>query len=662
MPFARIAIRPGVDTEKSLTLNRGGISRSQLIRFLQGLPQKMGGWQAIPNLPALLGTCRGLLGWASLAGLPLVAAGTEQRLGVVMTGSLYDITPVYATTNPAVAFTTTSGSRSVSITDAGNGAQITDWINLETPVSVGGIVLSGMLQVAAVPGGGVYTVTAAAPATSSVASGGAVPSFATTNDSATVTVTLANHGLVVGQLFTVNVSTSVGGLTISGPYAVQSVPTGSTFTITALASASSTAAVSENSGNARIAYLLHSGTATNVPQYGYGAGNYGAGGWGVANVGTSISTLRQWSLDHFGQDLIASYPGGAIYYWQPPTVAPAQVLSGTSPLYNSVVFVMAQAQIVIAAGAESGGTLIPTLVRWSDSGNFTDWTPTAINQAGSYQIPTGSRIVAGLSIGLGALIWTDIDLWSMTYSGLPYVFGFNRVGVAVEAISMRSPVVVSGELVVWPSLRGFYRYDGSSVTPLPCPVWDFLFDNLDYTQKEQMFGGSNSLFNEIWWFFPYVGAGMAYVKWNYADNLWDYGVLDRTAWIDNNPLGNPIGADSTGLLQQHEVGNDANGAPMAWSFQTGYSDLADGDQYSFADMVIPDFVGNYTAVSLTIYAQDNPNYAPRVYGPFTIAPTTPYVNVRVRGRQVSMELSGDDLGSFVRLGAFRVRTAPAGRR
>ena len=661
MPFTRITLKPGVDTQKSPTLNRGGYSASQLIRFMEGQPQKIGGWQQLGGVAKFVGTCTGLHGWASLAGVPLLAGGTEQRLFVVVANALADITPIYATNNPAVAFSTTNGSTSVEITDATTSPSMGDWINLIVVVSVGGLVLSGFYLVSNVIDATHYTVTAASAATATVSGGGAVPSFATVNTSSTVTVTLANHGLTTGALFNVAVSTAVGGVTLSGSYAVT-VLTANTFTIQAATAATSSTSGSENGGNTRIEYLIHSGSATSYQLDGYGAGNYGAGDYGLANQASLWVYSRVWSLDHFGQDLIASYRYGPIYYWSPPTPAPAMVVSSTAPTQCMAAFVMSQTEILIAAGAESGGTLYPTLVRWSDSGDFTDWTPSATNQAGSFQIPSGSKVVSGLSIGLAALIWTDVDLWSMTYQGLPFVFDFNRVGVACETLSLRAAVVVSGETVVWPSQRGFYRFDGSSVSPLPCPVWDYLFENMDYSQNEQMFGGSNTLFNEIWWFFPRAGQGMGYVKWNFVENSWDIGSLDRTAWVDHSPMGNPIGADSTGLLQQHETGTDANGSPLAWSFTTGYSDMQDGDEYSFVDMVIPDFVGTYTSASLTIYGVDNPNGQPRTYGPFALTPQIPYSRVRVRARQIALEISGDDLGSTIRLGQFRVRTATAGRR
>lgn len=672
MPMQKLILRPGVDVQRSRTLNEGGISTSNLIRFFEGLPQKLGGWQQLSGVSPFIGTCRGLFAWADLDGNAYVAVGTEQRLQLVAQGTLNDITPYRRTTNNAPNFATTASSATVNITDASNGASVGDWVEIGTQVSIGGIVLLGFYQVAALINTNEYSITAAQQA-SSTASGGAVPVFATTNGQATVEVTLNNHNLSVGSLFPVNVSTAVGGLTIAGAYAVASVIDANHFTITASTSATSTASASENGGNAQINYLLPTGSAIDLYPAGYGEGQYGAGPYGEGSGTSGFTPLRQWSLDHFGQDLIANPSGGGLYYWQPPNIAPAQVLSASAPTACLAMCVMSQAQIILACGAESSGTLYPTLVRWCDEGDFTDWTPTVSNQAGSFQIPSGSKIVACLAIGLGALIWTDVDVWAVTYQGLPFVFDFNRLAAAAEAISLRSVAVGPGELVVWPSYRTFFVYDGASATPLPCPVWDFFYENMDFTQPEQLFAALNTLFNEITWHFPVspsspiynASAPMAYIKWNYLEKVWDYGQssqYQRTAWVDHSPYGNPIGADPIGLLQMHEVGYDANGVPMQWSWGTGFFDLDEGGDFGFVDFMVPDFLGSYSQINATIFATDAPNESYRTYGPFTLTPSTRYMNFRARGRQLAVQFSGADLGSFNRLGAVRYRVAPAGRR
>lgn len=686
MSFRTIKLAPGVDLEQTPTLNQTRLAKSSLIRFYMGLVQKLGGWQSL-TIQALIGTCRGLHGWADILGNPYLAAGTDQRLEVLIGGMLQDITPVVSTTNPAVAFSTVIGTPNVTITDAGYNPVAGDWINLQTQVAAGGLVLFGYYQAQSVPDGTHYVIKAASNATATVTNAGAVPAYTTSSGFATISVALAEHGLAPGGLFNAAVSTTVATVVISGPYNVTSVTNANTFVITAASTASATTTASENGGDARIQYLLPSGAALNTALLGYGAGDYGGGDYGGSASGSQITApLRQWSLDHWGQDLIASPSNGGIYYWQPPTVAPAALVSGSAPIYNTAVFVMSQVQILIALGAELSGVQEPLLIRWCDQGDFTDWTATATNQAGSFSLPNGSRIVNGLAVGLGALVWTDVDLWFISYLGFPLVFGFNQLAAECGLVSQRA-VAVAGNLVMWLSTRGFFSHTtGGGVTPLECPVWDFLFNNIDTSQLGQVTCAVNSLFNEMAWHFPLLTTSpyystqtpLGYVKVNYVENqAWDYGVssqYQRTAWTDVSPIGNPVGADTAGLLQQHEIGNDANGMAMEWSWQTGFFSLADGEEFIFVDMIVPDFKLSWSGappmIALQLLATDYPfandgGADALVCGPYSINAQNPgatqFVPCNVRARQVALAASGSDLGTFNRIGAIRFRVSPDGR-
>jgi hypothetical protein len=297
-------------------------------------------------------------------------------------------------------------------------------------------------------------------------------------------------------------------------------------------------------------------------------------------------------------------------------------------------------------------------------------------------------MVGGLAVGLGALIWTDVDLWTVSYIGFPLVFGFNRISTGCGLLSQRAAGVV-GSLIMWLSTRGFFTYaSGGGVTPIECSVWDFLFNNIDLSQAGQVHCAPNPLFNEMTWHFPLATssplynplAPMGYVKVNYAENLvWDYGLssqYQRTAWVGVSPNGAPAGADLAGLLQQHEVSKDANGAPMLWYWQTGFFSLQDGEDFVFIDMIIPDFVMEWQnappALTLELLATDFPFTVPdgvaTTCGPYAITAdassgtgATRFVPCNVRARQIALSVSGADLGTFVRLGAIRFRYAPDGR-
>ena len=675
MSVRKIKLLPGVNLEQSPTLNQTQIASCNLIRFFGGLVQKLGGWLQYAA-QTFVGTCRGLHGWADIQGNAYLALGTEQRLMVLEGGVIFDITPLAATDNPAVSFTTTATSASVKITDASRSPAAGDWIFLATQVSVGGIVLWGFYQIQTIISGTQYTVTAASAAPNNATNAGAVPYFTTSNGSAVVTVTLANHGLATGNTFTLSLSTTVNSLVITaGIYSVTYL-TANTFQITVASGTAGAGSPSAymNSGNAQIQYLLPSGYAVNTAVTGYGIGDYGSGDYGLAGAGSAVAMLRQWSLDHWGQYLIASPANGGIYYWNPPTITPATTVPN-SPLYSTAVFVLPQAEIMMALGAETGGTQQPLLARWCDVADFTDWTASATNQAGSYSIPIGSALIGGLAVGLGALVWTDTDLWSVTYLGFPLVLGFNHISNADGLISQRAAAVI-GNQVLWLAKQLFYAYTiGGGVQMLECSVWDFLWNNIDQSQLAQVFAAPNSAFGEIAWHFPlltsspYYSAStpMGYVKFNVGLKVWDYGCsaqYQRSAWVDRTAVGGPSGADLSGLLQQHEVGFDANGSAMLWNFQTGYIDLSEGEDTMFCDLIIPDGVfQNAPNLAANILGTDYPNVAPIAAVTQTIVMgTTPEITFNMSARQLSFGLSGADLGTSFRLGAFRVRASFDGKK
>jgi len=680
MATTRLQIRPGVDTIQTPTDVRDQFVDSNLIRFFEGRATKLGGWGRLSSTP-LTGICRGMFGWADFNGNPYLATGSDQKLQVLNGGKLIDITPITHTSNFTPAFAMTAGSPTVTVTDAGYTPSPGDWINLVTAISVGGGVLQGPYQVVSLGVSPTYTVTAAFNAVAND-SPGAVPTYTTTTGSSTVSVLLPNHPYQPGDTFTVGASTAVGGLTLSGAYTVQTRVDASHFTITASASASSNATVVENTNRAQVQYLIPSGVAWNTPAgtSGWGAGNWGAGDWGGSQSGPGSSTIlpiRCWSFVNWGQDLIANYYDGPIYYSQPPAPSVAQVLPN-SPLHSTTIVGIAQAQIIMALGTETGGTQFPTLIRWCDSGDRTDWVASATNQAGSFQIPTGSAIIGALVVGLGVLIWTDVALWMATYNGLPFVFGFKQVAISCELISMRSAIAI-GNRIIWPSDRSFFQFNGGSVDPLNCTVWNWMFDNIDDTQKEATFGALNTLFDEVAWHFPVKPSSpiydpanpMAYVKYNYVDNVWDKGFssqYQRTAWVDHSPMGNPIGSDGAQLLQQHETSFDADGTAMVWFARTGYGTLQDEGQYWFIRQFIPDFLDDFapgvTNVTklISFYGQDFPGHTPKIYGPYPVGTKTPYQNLNIRHRQLALQVGGNDLGTSTRFGALRLLGAPGGRR
>lgn len=672
MPFQKITLRPGINVEFTPTLNEAGWSASNGIRWREGLPEKQGGWLELTST-ALTGVCRQLHAFEDLSNILYLVAGTDQRLEVFSSDGLTDITPIRHTSNLTSAFSTTSGSATVTIHDVGFGSVAGDWINIPTYYGVGGVVLQGFYQIASAIDADNYTITAGSNATSTVALGGHTSLFNTTNGSSTVTVTLPNHGLAVNDFYTVHVSTAVGGITLSGLYIVQTVPTADTFTITASGGASSTTSGYENSDQANIHYLISSGLASTTALQGYGAGAFGEGTWGESSASSASTPLRIWTLDNFGQNLVASYTGGAVYEWIPPVGLdnPATVVA-TAPTINAGIFVaMPQAQ-VIAYGSETGGTQDPLLIRWSDAGDYTEWTAAADNQAGSFRLSKGSTIVGGMQAPQVGLIWTDTDLWAMQYVQPPFIYSFSTLGTGCGLIAQNAATAL-GRSTYWMSLKGFYSFSDAGVQPMSCSVWDIVFKDLDSMNTDKIIAAGNSLFNEVMWFFPSQSGGTGeidmYVRMKDGQNgqTWDYGSLVRTAWIDQSIFGAPVGVDADGLMQQHEVAVDANGEIMQDVYVTsGYADLSDGTLFMFVSEIIPDFLwtgstADTPSVTLTVYAKDYPSDSPRTFGPYTVTDATQYIRLDARARQLAFKIECSQLGVFWRLGAIRYLAAPAGR-
>jgi hypothetical protein len=666
VPINTVRLRPGIDVEMTPTLNSMGWSQAQAIRWREGLPEKLGGWSHINGIVPFTGIGRGLHAWADLNGVPYIAVGTEQRLQTLSSGTLIDITPIAATSNITMPFTTTALSTTITITDPTRNPNVGDWINIITLSYVNGISLQGFFQVTSIVSANQYTITAPSAATSG-GTGGVTLNFSVTSGSPTVTFTLGAATFQQGSFITIGVPTPIAGLTLSGSFPVS--VSGTTNTFTAGATATSTANASENGGAVRVQYLAPTGLVSNTPASGYGIGIYGLGLYGGNQPSpTALNPLRQWALDHWGAFLIGNYTGSTLYFWNPASSGPAIPTAGQTPSAINWSFVAMPQQMAVTLGADPGnGILDPNLVRWSDVADFTTWNASSANQAGSFRIPTGSRIVGGLQGPFFGCIWTDVDFWIMQYLQPPLVWGFNKIANGVGLLAPRGATVLNG-VVYWVSQDNFYKFDGSGVTILRCPVWDKFFKNLNLQQKEKVTCAPNSVFSEIAWYFPSsTGTGEvdSYIKVNVLEGSWDYGTLARTAWVDVNVLGTPIGADLNGNLQQHDLEGvyDADGQPLTSFIQSGFMSLSDGTFQVFMERLIPDLIlaGGTQRVTITVLVQNYPS-DPIYSVSFPVTPSIPYLITRLRGRVAAVKIASTDLGVFWRLGALRYLAQPAGRR
>lgn len=656
MPYNGIKLRPGINVEATPLLLEAGWSSCQLIRFFGGLLQKLGGWQRLSSSP-LTGICRGMIAWADLNGVPYIMLGTNSNLELFFNGELYDVTPIRRTSNVANSLSTVISTNVVTIHDPANGVSIGDEINIITYVSVGGLLLQGLYTVQSVIDANNYTINTATNATSTVTLGGNTSLFTTTLASGVVQVTLDNHGFPTGSIYTVHVSTTVASLVIFGVYLVGTVIDANNFQIAVTGSASSGTTAYENSDEVQYQYLIASGPVSNSTAMGYGDGGYGLGPYGIGASSSTIIPLRQWSMLNFGQDWVGCPTNGAIYLWDPSLGEvnnQATIISVNAPPQNTGIFLAMPQEQIVAYGAYDAVNMYqdPMLIRWCDVGDFTDWTPSTINQAGSYRLSQGSKIVGGIQGPQFGMLWTDLGVWQMQYINFPLVYGFNLIASGCGLIAMRAAGILSGN-VYWMSQNEFFVANGTTVQVLPCTVWDIVFRNLNFFQKDKITCAVNSYFNEISWYFPSLsglGENDTYVKFNAVDQTWDYGALPRTAWFDQSVYGPPMGTDSASLIQQHETSPDADGIAMLPSATTGWFRISEGSLYAFIDRIIGDFIYNGgNVMQVTVSVVNYPNDTPRTIT-FDVTSDIKYNIVRLRGRLAKITVASSDLGSFWRFG------------
>ena len=674
MPMASVTLRPGVNTQLSMALNEAGVSQSQLIRYDGGLIQTYGGWANYNGIVSL-STVRDLHPFKGFTDTEYLGIGATESLTVYNSAdvAISDITPQTYTSNPTPNFSISSGSLVVTVVDGGSSASIYNTVFFNTPVSIGNLLLNGPYKIQTVGGSSIYTIQSSIAASTTIASSGILPKFAVSSGSAVITVTLPNNNFlqVSGLFYDFIATTTVGGLTVQGPYEVASIIDSTNFTINATDLATTTvSSVTMNSSVAQLLYYITLGpqpAGSGFGDLGFGDGGFGTGAAISGGTGTPI-TATDWTLDNWGGVLLACPTDGAIYTWSENSgFTNAQVIT-EAPFFNGGMFVSMPQQIIVAwRSTQITGVQGPLRIRWCDAGDYTNWEADGTTAAGGFTIPNGSEIVGGLQAGTQGIIWTDIDVWVQQYIGGDLTFSHNKVGTGCGLIGPHAANVLNG-IVYWCGINSFYYLTDRGVQVLPCPVWDFVFQNLNSSNVRKIRCGVNSLFNEVTWYFPSASEteNDSYVKYDAQEQQWDYGSLSRTAWCDASILGNPFGTDTQGVLYQHESGTLTTGVSLPF-FRSGWWSISDGSDLAFVDFVMPDFIwGTYSGskdaqVNLTFYSVDYPGDAVRQYGPYTVTQATQYITPRIRGRLLSVLVQSQSQ-SFWRIGRLRYRFAPIGRR
>jgi hypothetical protein len=596
------------------------------------------------------------------------------------------ITPRDKLFSVAVQCRTQSGSPYVIIDVAGSEVTNSDTVYIKTQISVGGLVLFGLYPCTFVDGATLFQITATdtlgnlqlATSTVGAPGGGAVPQFTLTTNSPVVTITLADHGFETGDTFTVIVPVTAAAVTIYGNYIIQNVLASNQFTINASNAANGNATVFMNNGNAIFDIYKTPGAVPSA--LGYGVGGYGVGGYGTGVVTTTGTVgdpiyADDWTIDNWGQILVACPIGGPVFTWDPLSgILRASIITDGPPVNDGVFVAMPQQQI-IAWGSTFTGIQDPLLIRWSDVGDYETWLALPTNQAGSYRMPKGSRIVGCIQGPQQGLVWTDLALWAMQYVGPPYVYQFNEIGTGCGLISRKAATSMNG-VIYWMGQSQFFKMGAGGVEMITCPIWDVIFQDLDTDNLDNVRIAANSYFGEVTWYYPTIsgdGEPTKYAKYNVILNQWDFGTLTRTAWINQSVLGAPLGAgpaapsDEENYVYQHEVSPDADGTPMVSSFQTGYFAISDGEWKVFVDQIWPDMKWGYynglqdADLTITFYVADYPHQTAITYGPYAFNNQTNYITPRFRGRLMSIKMESSDIGSFWRIGATRYRFQQDGK-
>jgi len=494
--------------------------------------------------------------------------------------------------------------------------------------------------------------------------------------STTVTVTNTSHGAVTAARYVHTSADAVGdGITITQnqEYYITKVDDNS-FTITATTGTASSGSTAFGGGSVTGDYTINPGKTNAILGYGWGASTYSGSTFGTART-TSNVTLdpRIWTSDNWGEDLLASYtPNGKLYLFDESSPTARMTEVSNAPSQVDLVLISEPDRHAVAFGAHDGSNYDPLLIRWSDQEDYTTWTASATNTAGSQRLGSGNRIVAAKEARGQIYVWTDTTMYAMQYVGPPFTFGFQSLGKNEGPLGPHAAIVYN-DIAYWKSDRGFYAYDGS-IRLIECPVEDYIFDNLDSEQSQKAFAGACNDYNELWFFYQTKTATNdeidRYAIYSILDGSWALGTLERTAWTDHGVWKSPLAVGQDNYIYEHELttGVDANGSPLAayvesGSFELGSNDQEQGpgDRLVYLDRLIPDIDTSGT-VKFTLYTKRYPNGAETTKGPYSITDSTNKVDLRARGRTFRVRFENDDLGNAWRLGHNRVRMRSHGRR
>ena len=703
MPLKKILFKSGVNRENTRYTNEGGYYESEKIRFRQGTPEKIGGWLQI-SASTFLGLCRSLWSWVTLAAQNLMGVGTNLKFYIQNGGAYYDITPIRKTSTLSNPFTTATSTNSggyttITVADTANGATTGSYITIyysgSTP-TVGGVTITPGEYVIVSGGTNAYTISVAGTASSNTSGGGTVYISYQVNTGPEYAVPVVGWGAGTwGSGTWGNGGTSTNAIQLwnqmnagqslvygprGGPLYYWDAATGyqhTAFTVTIASPAVFT-----------LGYALDNGTAVTLTTTGYLPTGLVPGT--VYYVINSSSTTCNLSATFFGTAITTTGTQSGTHY----VAARGYPLSslggadGYTPLYQNTFTISDVNQFTICFGTNAIGstTLDPMLIRWSDANSLTTWYPAITNEARDIRLSHGSKIVTTVQNRQEIVVLTDASVYSMQYVGVPNVWNLQLLA---DGTSIAGPnaVALASDVTYWMGVDKFYKYDGR-VQTLSCDLRQYVFENINKNQFDQVFASTNEGFNEIWWFYCSGSSNTVdrYVIYNYLENVWYYGTMARTAWIDSGLNDYPIAATYSKNLVWHENGvNDCTdsvtGVAIDSYILSSEFDIDDGNNFGFVWRMLPDlkFDGSTATspqVTMTLYPMQNSgsgynsplSVAGSAYATSTRTSTYPIeaytgqIYVRVRGRQMAFKIEGNQLGLQWQLGAPRMDIRNDGRR
>ncbi len=688
MPLKKILFKPGTNQENTRYTNENGWYISEKVRFRQGTPEKIGGWQRISPY-TFQGICRFLWNWVTLSFDNLLAVGTNLKFYIERGGVYNDITPIRETatlTNPFTTNITSGTANRVLVTDASHGGKTGDFVTFSGASAVGGLTLNGNYQIANVTTN-TYTITASSNATSVATGGGTVTAKYEIN------VGPAIQGAVIGWgsggWGMGGWGTGVAGTERlrlwdaqnwgedlvfgyrGGPLYYWDATNGVTTRGVALNSIGGN--VSFTSASPTVvtfaSVLLSEGTAVKFATTGTMPSGVTAGTtYYLRNVDGATANI---SASPTGALVNAASTGSDVYV--------SELVDVPSKQNGLIVSDTSRFLLLFGTTAYGSAVLDPMLIRWGNQESVTDFVPAATNQAGSLRLSHGSQIISELQTRQEILVWTDSALYSLQYLGPPFVWGSQLLGDNISIVGPNATAVASG-VVYWMGVDKFYTYNGR-VQTLRCDLRRYVFSDINVSQLDQIFAGTNEGFNEVWWFYCSTNSTVVdkYVVYNYAEDIWYYGTMGRTAWLDSGLRNYPEAATYNYNVVDHEYGVDDNTTGTATAIEayieSAEFDIEDGQNFGFVWRMVPDltFQGSTSQspqVTMTLYGMNgsgsgfNTEAAKAVArtSTVTIEQFTNIIYTRIRGRQMIMRVGSDGLGTTWQLGAPRIDVKQDGQR